>query len=370
MNSEIFTNINRIIERDSKSTTYKFALLRGTIDIIQDNSPDIQFYGNTVTFPTGLLIEKWMMYYYPILESQVPIPQSNGERNLSFNKQFLKIIDKYRERNGFIGFYEDLKRNGFPKDIHEDFRELSDQIYKALTQMPMKHIGFSVNHRHYSIFKYTPHVKRTRPYILDIDYLISNFGFFTIPIEYYHSFRMLGNFITGQDSLLFRWAEFSVKASKNRLSTEEVVNHVLRTPLSEREIQHSKQLFKAELANNGKLFCVWTGDTITHYEIDHIIPFSVWRNNDLWNLLPTKKTINNKKRDKIPTPETIDKHRKEILFYWEMLNKAEPHKFQKEIRVSLVGSKSTSGWQESCINQLQNSCEYLISERGFEPWII
>jgi hypothetical protein len=37
--NETFINISKIIERDSKSTTYKYALLRGTIDIIQDNSP-------------------------------------------------------------------------------------------------------------------------------------------------------------------------------------------------------------------------------------------------------------------------------------------------------------------------------------------
>ena len=37
--NEVFQNISKIIERDSKSTTYKFALLRGVIDIIKDNSP-------------------------------------------------------------------------------------------------------------------------------------------------------------------------------------------------------------------------------------------------------------------------------------------------------------------------------------------
>ena len=41
MDKKIFSNIGKIIERDSKSTTYKFALLRGTIDIIQENSPYI-----------------------------------------------------------------------------------------------------------------------------------------------------------------------------------------------------------------------------------------------------------------------------------------------------------------------------------------
>ena len=37
MQEDIFRNISKIIERDSKVTTYKFALLRGLIDIIQEN---------------------------------------------------------------------------------------------------------------------------------------------------------------------------------------------------------------------------------------------------------------------------------------------------------------------------------------------
>ena len=37
MDSQTFSNISKIIERDSKFTTYKFALLRGVIDIIQEN---------------------------------------------------------------------------------------------------------------------------------------------------------------------------------------------------------------------------------------------------------------------------------------------------------------------------------------------
>ena len=77
MNNVVYSNISKIIERDSKSTTYKFALLRGVIDIIQDNSPFISISKDRVQIPTGLLIEKWMMYYYPILESSINIPQIN-----------------------------------------------------------------------------------------------------------------------------------------------------------------------------------------------------------------------------------------------------------------------------------------------------
>jgi hypothetical protein len=370
MSNSVFSNISKIIERDSKATTYKFALLRGVIDIIQDQSPYIRIYGNKVHIPTGLLIEKWLIYYYPILESKLVIPQSHGKKNLSFSIQFQKLIKAYanKVRNGCTGFYLDLKRNGIPNDLYEDFISLSRKIYKTITEMPMKHIGFSITHEHYSIFSFTPGYTRIRPYILDVSYLIKNFGEFTIPLEYYQSFQLLGSFINGQDSLLFKWAEFSVNASKGRLSQEEVIDRTIRGPLTEREIESSKKIFKDELKKQGKLICIWTGSPIIKYDIDHLIPFSVWKNNDLWNLLPTKNIINNKKRDKIPTPETIEKHKDKIFYYWDLLDHAEPIKFQKELHNSLIGDPGTKSWKETALNQLERNCDYLITERGFEPW--
>ena len=97
MNNIVFQIISKIIERDSKATTYKFALLRGVIDIIQENSPYITFLDDRVYIPTGLLIEKWMLYYYPILESSDYIPQINGEINLAFGNQLMGIINSYKE---------------------------------------------------------------------------------------------------------------------------------------------------------------------------------------------------------------------------------------------------------------------------------
>jgi len=104
MINEVFQNISKIIERDSKATTYKFALLRGVIDIIQDNSPFITFSNDRVFFPTGLLVEKWMLYYYPILESFTAIPQINGETKLAFEIQFRKLISDYASIGGFSAF--------------------------------------------------------------------------------------------------------------------------------------------------------------------------------------------------------------------------------------------------------------------------
>jgi len=369
MNNTVFQNISKIIERDSKSTTYKFALLRGVIDIIQDNSPFISFSSDRVYFPTGLLIEKWMLYYYPILEAS-NIPQINGEANLAFQIQLKKIISGYQSIGGFSAFYNDLKNKGIPNNLHYDFLELAKKLKDAITRMPMKYIGRSINNEYYSIFQYESGIKSRISANIDIEFLIRNYGSFSIPKEYFEAFQVLGSFISGQDSILFKWAEFSVNASGKRLSIENVVNEVLKSPITERDVNESKRIYKSILMQEGKVYCVWTGNAITNYDVDHMIPFSVWKNNDLWNLLPSRSTINNKKRNKIPSVDLIEKRKDLILHYWDLIKQKQFQRFQKEIQVALLGDNPFPNYHQIAITQLQKSCDYLISNRGYEEWNI
>lgn len=370
MDNIVFQNISKIIERDSKSTTYKFALLRGVIDIIQDNSPFITISEDRVYFPNGLLIEKWMMYYYPIFESLTYIPQINGDANLAFGIQLKKIIDEYKTIGGFSAFYNDLKNKGIPNYLHSDFLALAKLLRNTITKMPMKYIGRSISNDFYSIFNFDngPTIRNVTR--IDLELLIRNFGTFSIPKLYYEAFKLLGSFISGQDSILFKWAEFSVKASGQLLSIEKVVNEVLKSPITEREIAESKKIYKEILKKEGKVFCVWTGKEISVYDVDHMIPFSIWKNNDLWNLLPSQSKINNQKRDKIPSPHLVEKQKDLILQYWELINNSQSQRFRKEIQVALLGNNSFNSWQQTGIKQLQSSCTYLISNRGYEEWKI
>lgn len=65
MENEIFYNIGKIIERDSKTSTYKFALLRGVIDIIQESSPLFPLQKDVHIFRQDCLLKNG--YYIIIL---------------------------------------------------------------------------------------------------------------------------------------------------------------------------------------------------------------------------------------------------------------------------------------------------------------
>lgn len=131
-----------------------------------------------------------------------------------------------------------------------------------------------------------------------------------------------------------KWAEFSVKASEKTLSVERVFNEALKNPITDREMLRSKKLYAAILKKQGKVRCVWTDRLSPSYDIDHLIPFSVWRNNDLWNLLSAQASVNNMKRDKILTPDLVERRRN-----------AQTERFTKEMKIALLGSYGSDTWR-------------------------
>ena len=180
---------------------------------------------------------------------------------------------------------------------------------------------------------------------------------------------MLGSFISGTDSILFKWTDFSVNASGNTLSREKVISEVFKNPITDRDVLDVKKLYKSILQKSGKIECVWTGARVTAYDIDHVIPFSIWKNNDLWNLLPAQSTVNNQKRHKIPSSDILNKRKDSIINYWDVLKSYQEERFFSEIRVSLLGkSDSEPNWQNFAFQQLKKTSEYLINTRGHEAW--
>ena len=368
MNSQTFQNISKIIERESKTTTYKFALLRGVIDIIQDNSPYISFSEDRVHFLTGLLVEKWMLYYYPILESEVVIPQIGANTQLAFLVEFEIVINYYKTRGGFSAFYNDLKSKGIPNDIQNDFISLVRKLRSTIINNPFKYIGSSINSNEYSIFKIGNGASFGITSDVDFEYLLNSCGSFSIPSDYYDAFKLLGSFIGRNDSILFKWAEFSSNASKGDVKVEKAIHEILRSPITTRDVDESKKIYNQILQKEGEVRCVWSNLPIQRFDVDHVIPFSVWKNNDLWNLLPAKASINNGKRDKIPTPEQLIKSKELIFHYWDLMSQSQTLRFNREIKVTLLGSNQPANWHQSALDQLQSSCRHLITQRGFEPW--
>lgn len=373
MNKQTLINVNKILERDSKSTTYKFALLRSVIDVIQENSPYIQIQEDRAYLPLGSVIEKWIYYYYPLFSSNLDSAQINGGSTQLAIAQYLKpIVNFYESRGGLSALYQDLRKNGIPKSIEDDFWNLCKKLKETITKMPMKYIGQSIYGKHYKIFDFIP--ERISPDFDVINSLLltKTFGRFSIPTDFYEVFEFMGGFISGSNSIIFKWADFSTKQSKG-VKYENIVEQLTKSPVLERSVYESTSYFKKLIAKKQSLECVWSGKRITNpteSNIDHLIPYAIWHNNDLWNLLPTHKVINSRKSDRIPSGELIQKRKDAIIFYWELLQEEFTKTFENELEISVLGMKPSHNWQDESIKKLIKTSDYLITERGFDSFSI
>ena len=370
MNSEVLINISNILERDNKTSTYKFALLRGVIDLIQESSPFIRHEGKRVYFPMGLLINKWIFYYYPLLSDLNTIPQINSAKGLAFKNELKAIIDIYQDSGeGMSVLYHDIKTGRMDAAYNMPIRNLYSKIKRTIAGMPMKHIGYSIYKRHYSIFRF--HAETTRSPQSFSNPFIQGFGIFSIPVDYFDAFKLLGSFISGRDSILSKWADFSLSSSSSKhLNRSDIISRLLIEPITDRDVKESKQYFSNLISQSGKIQCVWSGRDLQQFDVDHVLPFSIWRNNDLWNLLPSSKKINNQKRDRIPTPSMIQDCRVRIIDNWNLLYSKNQSRFTNEIEAGLLGHPVATGWQKEALSKLQENAEYLIKKRGYEEWKI
>ena len=365
----VFLNINKIIERESKSSTYKFALLRGTIELIQENSPYIQFHEDKVVIPLGLLMEKWLLYYFPLFANPARIKQISSSPQLAIEPHFLRLIDFYKSHGGFSAFANDIRYKGIAPEFLPHFSELSLELARTIIRMPMYYLGQSLHGTHNAIFQMAqPVAARKGKQIPNKQALIDHFGTFSIPVAYYEGFRLFGSFINGQDSILMKWALLSEAFTGPPMDAATVLGNLLQSPTSKREVQVSKKVFEEHVRQFGPLHCVWTGRKVGAFVIDHVIPYAIWRNNDLWNLLPTSDTINKAKRDSIPSPDLIESRKDCILDYWDLLKRKNESQFHAEIKVALLGDDDKTDWKTVAINRLKSTSQYLIDKRGFAEW--
>lgn len=378
--------LNTIIEQDKRVSSFKYALLRGTIDICQQKSHLEVEKDGRIWYPLGLLVEKWIFYYYPIFDSEFFIPQLNGEKglkedskNISFRKPLTEIIDYYRMRGGMSVFYTDYQKGSVPDELQNTMRDLIKKIRWAIIDGPFQHLGYSHYGSYYSVFDWD-RLRLTLPKkAVSPEYMIIHCGKFSISFEIAQLFKYFGSFILGEGSILNKWADFTVQISKTQglgINREQILDILSTGPDTGREqVTVVTKVYDAMIQDNGSIPCVWSGYSLKSWKdihIDHMLPFSIWKNNDLWNLIPTKNSINSKKSAGVPSPDFIIKRQDVICWYWERLAEVYPDMFHQEIIASLSGIRTTGQqeWIEPAFSGLVEKSRYLIDIRGYSAWFL
>lgn len=383
--------INAILRRDAKDATYKYALLRALVQTITEQSAHKRIVENpylstpsdfelgaggplrgalfAIRFPLGLIVWFWLQYYYPIFSHPYFIPQKNGEttdlrdgKTLAIRRPFAPVVSYYESRGGFAQLHYDLLKNEVPAEIGPSLLELLRKLCDTVVKMPMKYMGFSVFSEHYSL------VNAKKGSIRGLSYrsLVNEAGWLYLHPELYEVIDELGGLLVGDDSIISGWAEFtstlSNRAGGTNHITQELVLSLLRLdPIGERDVSLAKKVLNQNLQN-----CVWTGRNSNPMHIDHILPYSVTRNNGFWNLVPVLNSVNLRKSDKIPDPKLISRCEQRIVNVWTIYASEYESLFWQEVYVGL-GVAKEQGIQ-TVFKSLQHRCDYMINTRGFESF--
>ena len=74
-----------------------------------------------------------------------------------------------------------------------------------------------------------------------------------------------------------------------------------------------------EMSADGKLYCVWSGRRLDQesLDVDHCLPWMVWPCGDLWNLMPTHRTVNQKEKGAcLPGDRLLRSAQDRVLNWW------------------------------------------------------
>ncbi len=338
--------VEGILNRDQKVATYKLALFRALSEIAQTQTHLARFReDHKVSIPNDAIAAKWLFYYWPIFDSENLIAQGTGSAgtDVAIRSKLKPLITHYAKRGGLPAFYVEWRSGRMNPEVKRLVSQALGKIKGTIWTMPVRHAGGG----HYEVFQYD---RAERSIVMDA--------------SLWRELCLTGNWI--QDATVLRWAELTEKINRGTIKASTVIDCLLTVPDEQRNVTDARR-FYAEW--DGRL-CVWTGRDLTKsFQVDHAIPFSLWRNNDLWNLLPASGRANLQKSDSLPTYALLQRQRDSIIHCWRGLDEAFGDRFRNEAQI-LLGREplAESRWEVQLFNRFVEAFETTAMQRGSNRW--
>ena len=351
--------IETIINRDRKSATYKLALLRALCEIAQTASLQVRWHpSDMVSVPLGLIAERWLYYYWPLVEAG--INQNRGKPE-AFRRELHSLLEEFRFLNGLDGFHTAFQNYQLTTIQKKLLDATLRKIANTIVVGPVKFSGGALDQED-AFFSYAAANKS------DSLQGLESLGRIHFRADVWREFCLVGHWIG--EAIILRWAELAHSISKKELSL--ILEKLLIRPESQRDVTMMRKLY-ASLDN---LESEWTGRPLratgtegTGFAVDHVIPFSLWHNNDLWNLLPADAKVNGQKSDRIVTRDTLRISEERIIHYWQEIRQRETFRFDCEISRTLLGRNTLeTQWEKPAFTALIDAAEMVAIQRGIERW--
>lgn len=352
-----FPFIRHVAINDGKSATHKLALLRVLLRIAdglpgavirRESSP----FGDRVILPVGLVALYWCHQYKDLIDQHNFFQTPNKKPNLGFMKddgwhklKHRKASD-YRIGNLFTG-----------EDAIALYKTLSAAVQNIKT-MPCTYITLPNSDKTvFEVFNKTVRAKESL--FIDLPTL-EQWGEFSLPESTWLTFNRYACWI--EPVLISEWVKAMATYQGNARFNDPECHHLLYRALNWLEPKRTTLEVRnriEEIKKDHEVQCVWSAKKLSKsYDIDHSLPFARWPNNDLWNLLPSDRDINNQKSDKLPTEAKLLNAKFRITEWWkEAWLDTKAKRFFAEANIALPGLDSSN-------NSLDDVFEALVIQRS------
>ncbi len=304
--------LRHIILKDKKSSTHKLALLRVFCRIANTWPGFVKHLDDDfVSIPLGLVGLTWIRLFIPLLNNYLPQSSENiGFEHLGFVKTPFKTIARDPNIKLSVGMAFSGPQ---AKLLHQAIKDAISNICK----MPASKI---TNQNNEVIFPNDRISNRDRPnnIILDQQYFES-FGNIKIPSLIWQTLQRFDVWV--EPVIISEWTSLIQKYARNRNInlTNSTIASAMVWEEQTRDLGAAHERAKLLLDKN-ELRCIWTEKKLNHddLDIDHCLPWSIWPCGNLWNLMPSHRTVNqHQKRDLLPSEKLLQKSQKNIINWWE-----------------------------------------------------
>lgn len=328
--------LRHIILSDNKSSTYKLALLR-TFCRVADGSAGMARYQDDdyVTVPLGLVALVWLRLFKPLLSADLPQSPSNiGYARLGFVKEPFRKLEEVSHLDLRVG-------GAFSGDAAAALHGALRDAAATIATMPATYMTYPKGG---PVFPTERQGRLRRPGLVRLDesYLFG-FGEMRVPGHLWQTLRRFDVWI--EPALIAEWTRLTkgYALSQGRPIDDTAIASAMKWDEPTRDVGLARDL-ALQLARRGDLRCVWTGDQLSEkqLDLDHCLPWSAWPCGDLWNLMPARREVNQKrKRALLPSEKILSSARDRILEWWSNAYFEGPElvrqRFWTEARASLPG---------------------------------
>ncbi|XDF79684.1 class I SAM-dependent methyltransferase [Aliivibrio fischeri] len=327
--------VRHIIVNDSKSSTYKLALLRVLLRIADAHSGCVMDRTDgEVSIPLGLVALYWIKAYKRLIDVGNIQQNSNTKKGLAFI-----TADGWEQLTHLSA--DDLAIGAvFYNEEAEALQKAVQAAIKTMKDGPIKFIysgTLKENNKEFSTLAPLKRRKMESSIVLDPTFFES-FGSFVLKQNLWECFRLYYSWI--EPLVVNQWISEMQRFEANRENniTLQTYHDCLMWLDKKHDTHRVRSKIEALQADGHSIRCVWGQTKLKReYHVDHCLPFAYWPNNDHWNLLPSSQSLNLKKSDKVPSRDRLEKSKSTILDWWQLAwqTPSEQQRFFNEATLSL-----------------------------------